>query len=274
MALPRLQLFEFNDLARPAALRDTIVESLSRALDWGRMLEGLVAPLRRFLDEAGADEVLDLCAGAGGPARILAGDLERAGDTRTRIVLTDLYPRVPVWEEARARHRAIDFVAEPVDATAIPDVIARGRARTVINAFHHFPPALATAILEDAVASSSGIFVSEAFDRNPLEFLSFAPAGLPALLAAPIFTRTHRLQKALLAWATPLALLAGTWDGLVSTMRVYREEDIRAMVAPFGSHWRWHFGTYDYWPRGRGHWFYGLPPARTASASGAPRAGG
>ena len=48
--LPRLQLFEFNDHGRtPAPLRDTIVETLSRALRWGHMLEGLVAPLREFL---------------------------------------------------------------------------------------------------------------------------------------------------------------------------------------------------------------------------------
>lgn len=265
MALPRLQLFEFNDLAAaPAPLRDTIVETLSRALAWGRMLEGLVPPLRRFLDDAGTHEMLDLCAGAGGPAAIVASELERAGDAATRILLTDLYPHVDAWQAARAQHPAIDFVADPVDATAIPTAIAHGRARTVINAFHHFPPPLATAILEDAVASSRGIFVSEAFDRNPLEFLSFAPAALPALLAAPLLTRKNRAAKALLAWMTPLALLAGTWDGLVSTMRIYREEDIRKMVAPFGGHWRWEFGTYTYWPRGRGHWFYGVPATPAA----------
>ena len=259
MALPRLQLFELNDLAAtPAPLRDTIVESLSRALAWGRMLDGLVPHLRRFLDEAGAREILDLCAGAAGPATILAPHLGGA-----RFLLTDLFPRPEVWEEARAAYPdRIDAVAEPVDATAIPPALARGRARTVINAFHHFPPALAEAILRDAVASSAGIFVSEAFDRNPLELAAFGPSGLAALAANPVLARRDRLAKALLTWASPIALLAGLWDGLVSTMRIYREEDIRRMVAPFGAGWRWEFGTYDYWPGGRGHWFYGVPATR------------
>jgi hypothetical protein len=263
MPLPRLQLFEFNDLASvPAPLRDTIVESLSRALRWGRMLEGLVPPLRQFLREAGATEVLDLCAGAAGPAEILAEELERAGDTSTRIVLTDLFPRLEAWEAARAAHPGvIDMVAEPVDATAIPRELADGRVRTVINAFHHFPPALAEAILRDAVASSRGIFVSEAFGRNPLGFLPFAPAGLASLLAAPLFTGRDRAAKALLTWFSPIAFLAGTWDGLVSTMRIYDEDDIRRMVASFGGHWRWEFGTYAFRPGGRGHWFYGVPAA-------------
>lgn len=261
MPLPRLQLFEFNDLAAtPAALRDTIVESLSRALDWGRMLEGLVAPLSEFLAAAGATEILDLCAGAGGPARILATELERAAMTPPKIVLTDLFPRLEAWEPLAAAHpRTIDFVAEPVDATAIPPALGDGRVRTVINAFHHFPPALARAILEDAVAASRGIFISEAFGRNPLHFLSFGPAGLAALAATPWLSRKDRVAKAAFTWLSPIALLAGTWDGLVSTMRIYTEADLRAMVAPFGSHWRWTAGTYRYWPAGTGHYFYGVP---------------
>ncbi len=263
MALPRTHLFEFNDLpGTPAALRDTIVETLSRALRWGRMLEGLVPPLRRFLAEAGTTDVLDLCAGAGGPAAILAEEVARAGGEPPHLLLTDLFPRVEDWSAIRTAHPGVvDFIAESVDATMIPAALGDGRVRTVINAFHHFPPPLATAILADAVASSRGVFVSEAFGRNPLAFLSFAPAGLAALAAAPLLTRKDRAAKALFAWATPLALLAGTWDGLVSTMRIYTEDDIRAMVAPFGSHWRWQFGTYDYAPGGRGQYFYGLPPA-------------
>jgi len=261
MPLPRLQLFEFNDLAAtPAALRDTIVESLSRALEWGRMLEGLVAPISEFLAASGADEILDLCAGAGGPARILATELERGlGAAAPRIVLTDLFPRLEAWQEVAASHPSIDFVPEPVDATQIPARLGDGRVRTVINAFHHFPPDLARAILEDAVASSRGIFISEAFGRNPLEFLSFAPAGLAALAATPVLSRKDRAAKALLTYATPVALLLGIWDGLVSTMRIYTESDLRAMVAPFGAHWRWTAGTYHYWPRGTGHYFYGVP---------------
>ena len=86
IALPRLQLFEFNDSARaPAPLRDLIVESLSRTLAWGHVLDDLVPPLRRFLDDAGTHDVLDLCAGAAGPAEIIAAELERVGDHRDQL---------------------------------------------------------------------------------------------------------------------------------------------------------------------------------------------
>jgi len=260
MNLPRLQLFEFNDHPRaPAVLRDTIVETLSRSLRWGRMLHGLVEPVRAFLSAAGTEEVLDLCAGAGGPARVLAGELARAGAT-PRFLLTDLFPRVEAWEQARRELPAIlDFVAEPVDATAIPPALAGGRARMVINAFHHFPPPLAQAIVDDAVASSRGLFISEAFDRNPLSFLSFAPAGLAALLADPLLAPRRRLARAALIWATPIAALAGTFDGLVSTMRIYRIGDLQAMVARHGDRFRWVHGSYRSPMGGKGIYFWGVP---------------
>lgn len=261
MGLPRLQLFEFNDLPWvPAAIRDTIVESLSRTLDWGHMLEGLVAPFEDFLAQSGAREVLDIGAGGGGPASILAREISRAHRTPPRFVLTDLHARPEAWARLRdAQPGAIDFEPGSVDATQIPPALAEGRARTIINVLHHFPPELASAILADAVRGSRGVFIAEGFERNPLMFANFAAAGLPALVVNPVLSPRDRLAKAALTWFTPAALAISLWDGLVSTMRVYTEEELRAMVAPFGSDWRWEYGTFPYPPLGTGYYFYGVP---------------
>lgn len=260
-SLPRAQLFEWNDLPwAPAALRDSIVESLSRTLRWGRMLQGLVPPFREFLAASGATEVLDLCAGAGGPARVLADELQRAGSPSPRFLLTDLFPHVEAWSAARAEQPGvIDFEGSPVDATRIPPALSGGRARMMINSFHHFPPDLARAILADAVRGSSGIFISEAFDRNPLRFLPFVPVGVAALAANPVLTSRARLQKALLTWATPVALAACGWDGFVSTLRVYSEAELREMVGGEAGEFRWVYGQYRYSMGGRGYYFYGVP---------------
>jgi hypothetical protein len=259
--LPRLQLFEFNDLPwMPAAVRDTVVESLSRTLAWGRILDGVVAPFEAFLSASGATEVLEIGSGGGGPARILSRAIARRGGTPPRFVLTDLHPRVEAWEGARDEQPGvIDFEPSPVDATRIPRGLAEGRARSIINVLHHFPRELATAILEDAVRGSRGVFVAEGFERNPLMFANFAAAGLPALLMNPILSPRDRLAKAALTWLSPAALAISTWDGLVSTMRVWSEDELRAMVAPFGAGWRWEYGTYEYPPFGKGYFFYGVP---------------
>jgi len=257
MSLPRLQLFEFNDLERaPAALRESLIEALSRALSWGRMMRGLAAPFAQFLERTNASEVLDLCAGAGGPASILIHELRRAGKKPPRFLLTDLMPHAEIWE-AMAAHdpEAISFVREPVDATALPPALGAGSPRLIINALHHLPPAIAGAVLRAACADSPGIFVAEGFERSPLHFLSMAPMALAAMLANPFLTPRNRVLKLLLL---PASIAAGVWDGLVSTMRVYSEAELREMVAPLGDRFEWEYGTYAFPLGGRGCWFRGV----------------
>ncbi len=261
MPLPRVHLFEFNDSPwAPRPIRDTIVESLSRTLSWGRLLAGLVAPFEEFVARAGIDEVLDVCAGAAGPACILVDEIRRAGRKPPRFVLTDLQPQLGAWAKAHAQFPdEIDFVADPVDATAIPRALAGGRARVIINSFHHFSPALAQSILRDAVEGSAGIFIAEPWERNPLRFGTFIPVGLLALALNPFLSDRDRVAKALLTFASPTVAAVALWDGLVSTLRVYSRQELEAMVAPLGDRFTWTFGHHHYSPGGRGYYFYGVP---------------
>jgi len=257
MQLPRLQLFEFNDLAAaPAPLREALVESLSRALAWGRMLRGLTAPFSDFLDRTGTSEILDLCSGAGGPATTLALELQKSGRKPPRFLLTDLHPHTAVWARQKAMlPEAIDFVETPVDATQIPEELGRNRSRLIINALHHLPPKIAGEVLRGACKDGPGIFVAEGFERNPLRFFPIAPMALVAMFANVWLSPRNRLAKFFLL---PISLLIGPWDGLVSTMRVYSEAELREMVAPLGSAFSWSYGTYPFPLGGRGYWFCGV----------------
>lgn len=259
--LPRAQLFEFNDEKWvPASLRDTIVETLSRSLRWGGFIRPLAPVLDAFLSASGKREVLDLCAGAGGPALILSREAERLGLEPPRFLMTDLFPRVSMWTDAKRQRPAnIDFVEDPVDATRISPLLSKGRARAMINAFHHFPPELAEAILRDAVKSNAPIFISECFERDPRGAFPLVPVGIPSLLATPLLSPRDRLAKAAWTWLTPIGLATGGWDAIISTLRVYSEDELRELVAPFGSRYEWTYGTYDYPFGGRGCYFHGLP---------------
>src|ERR1019366_4309169 len=132
-------LFEHNDSKlAPIALRETVIEALGRTLEWGRVLRNLAPAFARFLDRAGTREVLDLCSGTGSPAAILVREMEDAGLAPAHFLLTDLQPHPDTWARLASEHRPwIDFVPEPIDATQIPDSVGQGRARVIINAFHH-----------------------------------------------------------------------------------------------------------------------------------------
>jgi hypothetical protein len=260
MSLPRARLFEFNDSDwAPPSLRDFIHESITRSIAWGRSLSGLVAPFETFVAAARVREVLELGAGVGGPARALTQAIRRAGRVPPRFVLTDLRPAVDAWQTLCAQHpEDLGFEPTPVDATHIPTAIANGRARLLINALHHFPPELAQQLFADAVATGNGIFIAEPFDRNPLRLMPLMAVAVLSFLAAPFFTTRARLQKALwfLSLVGPLASL---WDGIVSTLRVYDEAELRAMVAPLGDRFTWTFGHHHYGLGGRGYYFWGVP---------------
>jgi hypothetical protein len=257
--LPRLQLFEFNDQSwTPTVLRQSIVEALSRTLDWAHVLRPLVAPFREFLAKSQAETVIDVAAGAGGPAAIFLRELEAAGASVPRWVLTDFFPAVEAWRLVKARFpAAIDYVSETVDATDLPPELTG--ARVIINALHHFPPELAQRALLGACKGASGVFVAEGLVRNPLSFAAMAPMGFAALMAGPVLTSGSRLERAAWAWLTPIALLVSVWDGIVSTFRCYSEAELRAMVAPLGDEWEWTFGEFKFNALGRGTWFSGVP---------------
>lgn len=257
----RVHAFEFNERPEcPAFVRDSIVEALGAGLRWGRMYDAVGPIFAEFLERSGCDAVLDVCSGSGEPASILLDALDRAGARAPRFALSDLFPNVPTMEAVAARHPGrVEVVREPVDATAVPAAIDRG-ARTIISAFHHFPPDLAAAILADCVAKRRAVFVVEALRRDLRSLLSILPAMTVAALVNPLRARRDRVKKALATWVVPIVPAAGLWDAVVSDLRSYREDELRALVAPLGGGYLWEGREARYRPGGRALCFFGLPP--------------
>jgi hypothetical protein len=50
---------------------------------------------------------------------------------------------------------------------------------------------------------------------------------------------------------------------VVSTLRIYDEADLRALVAPLGDGFHWTYGTYRHGLLGRGYYFFGVPRKAT-----------
>jgi hypothetical protein len=89
-------------------------------------------------------------------ARAIEAVLARAGAPPPSFLLTDLQPHPAAWSRLReSRPGVVDFVAEPVDATRIPADLARGRARVIVNALHHFEPDVAGAMLRGTPAGAA-----------------------------------------------------------------------------------------------------------------------
>jgi hypothetical protein len=227
--MKRIHLVELEDLPWfPAVLRDGGTSYLELVLRLSGHARMLAPTLAAAMKRTGSTEIVDLCSGGGGPVRIVVDALAEGGLPVTAR-LTDLYPNTPAHAHiAAASGGRISFERAPVDATAVPANL-KG-FRTIFNAFHHFQPDAARRILADAMHARQPIGVFEVVSREPLPLFGMFTAPLGVTLTMP-FWRPFRWQWILWTWIVPIMPLFVVWDGLVSWLRVYGEDELRELIS-------------------------------------------
>src|SRR5262245_31432856 len=240
MPIPRLHLFELEDQPWfPKTVRDLATDYLHFMETTFALHRPVVALLADALRSTQTDHVVDLCSGGAGPVPALQKALAAEG-LSVRFTLTDRFPNVPAFERAAAAvPGAVEFVADPVDARAVPATLAG--FRTLFNSFHHFRPADAVDVLRDAAQARQPIGVFEIPDRR-------LPAMLPFFFLTPIvvglatpFIRPFRWRRLLWTYLVPLVPLTCWWDGAVSALRAYTATELMHLadqVQVAGFEWR------------------------------------
>lgn len=193
--------------------------------------------MAELLRATGRDRIIDLCSGGAGPVPPLMADLRAAGLPVT-ATLTDFYPNRAAF--AAAASAVVDSVPDPVDARAVPPELAG--VRTLFNAFHHFRPVDAAAVLRDAVRAGQPVGVFEAMDRRlvgvlPMVFL----VPLIVLLVTPL-VRPFRWDRLVLTYLLPAVPLTVWWDGVVSALRAYTPAELEALGREAGPGYEWRAG--------------------------------
>ena len=237
MPLPRLQLFELEDLAWfPPLIRDLATDYLHFMEAQFRLHEPVVPLLAQAIKDSHQTRVVDLCSGAGSQVVDLLEHLAANG-LSLEFTLTDRFPNVNAMSRLAALYPArIRFRTDSVDATLVPTDL-RG-LRTIFNAFHHFTPSAARAVLQNAVESSQPICIFEISERSVLMLLPFFFTPAYVWLATP-FIRPFRVSRLLFTYLLPLVPLTCWWDGLVSVMRAYTVKEMLALTQDFdGYDWR------------------------------------
>src|SRR5215469_6099310 len=141
----RLHLFEFGDQQWfPQVLRDAETAYLTAAYRiYPALARQWAEKISTVLHPNAAVEIVDLCAGSGGPMPQIIGYLrQRSYDVRA--ILTDLYPNPNSGLDSR-----ITWLLDPVDAVHVPPKLTG--VRTMFSAFHHFRPDAARRFAPPAV---------------------------------------------------------------------------------------------------------------------------
>jgi hypothetical protein len=237
--MKRMQLVEIEDQPWcPRAVRDGSTDWLRFMADVSRAFVPAAAHLERAFAAIGKRRVIDLCSGGGGPWLSLSRALPEA-----EIELSDLYPNLPAFRDVSARSQGrVRFREEAVDATNVP--VALDGVRTMFNSFHHLPPPLARAVLQDAVNKRRPIAIFEGFSHRGLG-MGFMALQIPLLLLLTPFVRPWSLSRFVLTYAVPAIPMLVAFDGTASMFRLYLGDEMRALIASVDGHERfdWDVGT-------------------------------
>ncbi|MBS1819468.1 MAG: hypothetical protein JSU08_16165 [Acidobacteria bacterium] len=245
----RMQLFEWEDQPwLPQVFRDFITDQL-RFTHTEPMRRPVNLAIARMIGDllakTGRSQVIDLCAGAGGPITEISGVLCDDLRVPAHIVLTDLYPNVAAFRAIeRESNGRISARLEGTDATDVPASLPG--VRTIFTALHHFPPPLATRVLADAVRKREPIAVFEPLERTArMAFL----VGLMSLIRG--FTHALRVghvtaARVVFTYLLPLAPFVFAWDGTVSALRTYTADELLAMATSVTAEgYEWTAGRFD-----------------------------
>jgi len=238
----RVQLLEFEDLDWfPQSWRRMITEVLqffsSRLNPYGP----LVPRLKQVLEELNCHHLIDLCSGGSGPLRLLLDQLENQEHYPVQATLTDKFPNLEAFRQARAACPGkIHFSESPVDAREVPSHL-KG-FRTLFASFHHFPPEAAKQILQDAARKNEGIGIFEFTDRSLALYLVMLTSPLFVWLVTPLI-RPFSWQRLLWTYLIPVLPLLIIWDGMVSNFRTYSPVELKRLVQDIRcDHYQWEIG--------------------------------
>ncbi len=133
MSLPRLQLFEWEDLEWfPHAIRDLALDYLGFLEVRFALYKPVLPLLRRVLEQTDTLKVVDLCSGRGRMVLALHKALASDGIT-IEFTLTDKFPNLRAFREISAQHPLnLRYISDSVDATKVPPELAG--VRTIFNA--------------------------------------------------------------------------------------------------------------------------------------------
>lgn len=258
--MKRVDLFEFHDLTWfPRVWRDMLTEYLAYvSSEWGAF-HSILPKLKTAAERSGSERIVDLCSGASGPLIKLGRHIYREDGSRMPVLLTDKFPnRTAFGKVLDAGKGALQFEPSPIDAMDVPAEL--NGFRTIFAAFHHFTPPQATRILRDAVEKGAGIGVFEYTERNRFWLLRSLRAPLLFWRTAPEALKPLTPSRVFWTYVLPLPVLLFMWDSVVSCLRTYTEDELKAMTETIaGEGYEWDIGNVPSLWGGRVTYLIGLP---------------
>ena len=237
--MKRLQLFEFHELKWfPSFLRNGVTDYLQIMSNKSQIHQPFIPILKRGLEKSKNNRIVDLCSGGGGGLLGINNSF-KAMNLDFQITMSDKFPNLPAFKEMAERSGGtIDFIESPVDAMDVSEKL-KG-FRTLFLSFHHFDPASAKKILQNAVDCHVPIGIFEITDRNIYNLVYQCFMVSVNVWRLTPYIQPFRVSKWIFTYLIPLISLVMLWDTFVSVMRTYTVDELKQMLEEIAAHhYKW-----------------------------------
>lgn len=226
MKWPRL--FEIEDQRwLPRVLRNQITDALGYLIVEMKIYDPIIPEFLWVMQKSQTKNVVDLCSGGTGPWEYLINAISNPEESVARITLTDLYPNENALKALSESHPLFNYKADSVNALNIDEDL--DGVRTLFSCFHHFEPAKATSIIQDAVDKQMPICVFEFTQRRAINFL-ITPIFMVRLFAKLLFAKPLTISRLLFSYLIPIVPMIYLWDSSVSHLRSYSQKELRKIL--------------------------------------------
>ncbi|CAG5078503.1 hypothetical protein [Parvicella tangerina] len=229
--MKRSNLFEFEDFQWfPNIWRKSMTRLIVVVHKMFKTEPVITNLIDEVLKKSNENRIVDLCSGSGGPMEDVFKNLKQQHPSLI-LTMTDLYPnQETVASVNEFQEQGLEFVSEPVDAADVPAVLEG--VRTMICSFHHMPPKVAREILENAKSAQQPLVIFELSDNSFPKLLAWTAFPVNIILCFFItpFVRPMTWYQLVFTYLIPVIPLFYAWDGAVSNLRTYTEDDLDELL--------------------------------------------
>lgn len=226
--MKRLHLFEFEDFSWfPGRIRNYMTDYLQTVTNRFDFYRPIVPTIIKGVQKSGSNQILDMASGGGGGWLKLAEHLIVEQPDIT-VKLSDLYPNITAFQSvSQQKPDFFTYSTQSISCLKVPNEL-KG-LRTQFLSLHHFQPAQAVQILENAVHAHQPILLVEGQKRDFKHLIKFFFSPIGVLLLTPSI-QPFKFGRLFFTYILPLVPLFVWWDGLVSVLRTYSKAEMHELV--------------------------------------------
>jgi len=235
----RIQAFEFNDLSWvPNNFRNYATDFLQFVSDTLDIYKGVIPVIKKGVQSSGNNTIIDVASGGGGGLVKIAEQLKKS-IPHLKIILSDYYPNIEAFKKTKVtQDEVFEYIEDSVNAMDVPSYL-KG-FRTQFLSFHHFKPAAAKAILQNAIDNNQPVGIFEVQQRNFKNLLQTLLSPISVLLVTP-FIKPFKVDRIIFTYLIPLFPLVTLWDGVVSVFRTYTVQELKQMISELRNNTAFHW---------------------------------